>query len=49
MEGNRHYTTRLLKAFMKKHYKRVPGSILMPALIQLVKEELSDYLLPAVL
>jgi hypothetical protein len=49
LENNKLYTNRLLKAFMKKYNKRVPGSILKPALIQLIKEELSDYLLPAVL
>ena len=48
LEGNRVYSVKYLKAFMKRHNKRVPGNITKHNLIQLVMTSLGDYLLPAV-
>lgn len=48
LEGNRLYTVGYLKAFMRRHDKRVPGSIKKDDLIQLIMTSLGDYLLPAV-
>jgi hypothetical protein len=46
LESNRLYTVRLLKAFAKRHNKRVPGSTNKRDLILLITRELNEYLLP---
>lgn len=47
LETNKLYTARLLKAFLKRHNKRVPGSLKKCDLIRLITLELNEYLIPA--